>query len=113
MQRNLRLLHANLQSARLHGAGQGQAQRRHRSLGRRHRNAAATARGGDAQKTPMRSGGQYVAKTFPMIQDAGTGPQKRLSSESPRLSPIMKYSPLGIVIVCGMLHSGAPPQGSM
>ena len=35
-------------------------------------------------------GGQYVANAPPMIQSRGTGPQKRLSSEAPRLSPIMK-----------------------
>lgn len=39
---------------------------------------------------PMRLGGQYVAKALPMIQSRGIGPQKRLSSEAPRLSPIMK-----------------------
>src|SRR4051812_3695589 len=33
-----------------------------------------------------------------MIHLRGTGPQNRLSSELPRLSPIMKYMPLGTVI---------------
>src|SRR3954447_26628490 len=33
-----------------------------------------------------------------MIHLRGTGPQKRLSSEFPRLSPIRKYIPLGTVI---------------
>src|SRR3954454_20469694 len=33
-----------------------------------------------------------------MIHLRGTGPQKRLSSEFPRLSPIRKYMPLGTVI---------------
>jgi hypothetical protein len=40
--------------------------------------------------SPMRFGGQYVANALPMIQSRGTGPQKRLSSDEPRLSPIMK-----------------------
>jgi hypothetical protein len=42
------------------------------------------------QSTPMRFGGQYVAKAPPMIQLSGTGPQKRLSSDAPRLSPMRK-----------------------
>src|SRR5690348_3110546 len=54
----------------------------------------------------MELGGQYVATALPMIQLRGTGPQKRLSSESPRLSPIRKYMPLGTVIVF-RLHSAA------
>ena len=49
-----------------------------------------------------------MAKAPPMIQSSGTGPQKRLSSEEPRLSPIMKYSPAGIVIVFG---KSQPPPG--
>ena len=36
----------------------------------------------------MRLGGQYVANALPMTQFTGTGPQKRLSSEAPRLSPM-------------------------
>src|SRR5215207_4373219 len=39
-----------------------------------------------------------------MIQSRGTGPQKRLSSELPRLSPIRKYMPFGTVIAL-RLHS--------
>ena len=46
----------------------------------------------------MRCGGQYVKKALPMIHFFGTGPQSRLSSLSPRLSPIMKKWPGGIVI---------------
>ncbi len=42
-----------------------------------------------------------------MIQSLGTGPQKRLSSLEPRLSPIMKYISGGIVIVFG--RSQPPP----
>jgi hypothetical protein len=40
--------------------------------------------------SPIRFGGQYVANALPMIQSRGTGPQNRLSSDAPRLSPIMK-----------------------
>src|SRR3954454_12484472 len=47
-----------------------------------------------------------------MIHFSGTGPQKRLSSEEPRLSPIMKYIPAGIVISVGKSHPSPPPQGS-
>src|SRR2546421_892468 len=61
----------------------------------------------------MRPGGQYVANAAPMIHFFGTGPQKRLSSEEPRLSPIMKYSSLGTVIGRGKLHSSPPVQGLM
>src|SRR3954453_1516218 len=43
-----------------------------------------------------------------MIHLRGTGPQKRESSELPRLSPIRKYEPCGTVIV-SRLHS-APAQ---
>src|SRR4051812_12914740 len=46
-------------------------------------------------------GGQYVAKAPPMIHSRGTGPQNRLSSDSPRLSPIMNQCPAGILIVRG------------
>ena len=50
----------------------------------------------------------------PMIQLRGTGPQKRLSSLNPRLSPIMKYSFGGIVIGLGMSQGVPdPPQGLM
>ena len=57
--------------------------------------AARAARSGHGRRqarysSPMRFGGQYVAKALPMIQSRGTGPQKRLSSDEPRLSPIMK-----------------------
>src|SRR4051794_33119912 len=47
-----------------------------------------------------------------MIHFSGTGPQKRLSSEEPRLSPIMKYIPEGIVIWVGKSQPSPPPQGS-
>src|SRR5690349_18283810 len=47
-----------------------------------------------------------------MIHFLGTGPQKRLSSEEPRLSPIMKYIPAGIVISVGKSQPSPPPQGS-
>src|SRR6478609_1533734 len=40
-----------------------------------------------------------------MIHLRGTGPQKRLSAELPRLSPIMKYSPAG-TLISFRLHSG-------
>src|SRR5436305_2111996 len=46
----------------------------------------------------MRSGGQYVAMALPMIHARGTGPQKRLSLELSRLSPMRKYSPGGMTI---------------
>src|SRR5207253_9220998 len=59
----------------------------------------------------MRFGGQYVAKAPPMIHLRGTGPQNRLSSDSPRLSPIMNQWPGGIVIGVGKLHSGLGPHG--
>ncbi len=49
----------------------------------------------------MRCGGQYVKKAFPMIQFFGTGPHVRLSSLSPRLSPIIKKWPGGMVISRG------------
>ena len=42
-----------------------------------------------------------------MIQLRGTGPQKRLSSDSPRLSPIMNQCPAGILMGTGRLH---PPS---
>src|SRR6478736_8400931 len=48
-----------------------------------------------------------------MIHSLGTGPQKRLSSLAPRLSPIMKYMSGGIVIVFGLLQASALPQGLM
>src|SRR6266540_1081759 len=48
-----------------------------------------------------------------MIQLRGTGPQNRLSSLKPRLSPIMKYSFGGIVIGFGMLHPFPPSHGLM
>ena len=55
----------------------------------------------------MRFGGQYVANAPPMIHFFGTGPQKRESSDAPRLSPIMKNIPLGTTMVFGKSHS--PP----
>src|ERR1700738_1676090 len=48
-----------------------------------------------------------------MTQLSGTGPQKRLSSDSPRLSPIMKYSPGGTLIDCGNVQVPPGPQGAM
>lgn len=42
-----------------------------------------------------------------MIQLVGRGPQNLLSSELPRLSPIMNQWPTGILIGVGKLHSGA------
>src|SRR3954447_26810022 len=56
----------------------------------------------------MSFGGQYVATALPMIHLRGTGPQKRLSSELPRLSPIRKYDPRGTVI--GLRLHSAPGQ---
>src|SRR3954470_9558517 len=47
-----------------------------------------------------------------MIHFSGTGPQKRLSSEEPRLSPIMKYIPEGILISVSKSQPSPPPQGS-
>ena len=47
----------------------------------------------------------------PMSHFCGTGPQNRLSSDSPRLSPIMKYSPGGTVNVSGKVHSPVIVQG--
>ncbi len=52
-----------------------------------------------------RSGGQYVAKAGPMIESVGTGPQNLLSSDSPRLSPIMNQCPGGILIVLGNVQA--------
>src|ERR1700741_3159617 len=43
-----------------------------------------------------------------MIHPVGTGPQNRLSSDSPRLSPIMNQWPGGILIGVGKLHFGSP-----
>ena len=48
-----------------------------------------------------------------MIHDPRIGPQKRLSSDSPRLSPIMKYSPEGILIVPEKLQIAGARHGSM
>src|SRR3954447_11966856 len=39
-----------------------------------------------------------------MIHLRGTGPQKRLSSDSPRLSPIMNQCPAGTLMGIGRLH---------
>src|SRR4051795_8755247 len=39
-----------------------------------------------------------------MMDLRGTGPQKRLSSDSPRLSPIMNQCPGGIVMGVGIVH---------
>src|SRR3954452_6357855 len=57
----------------------------------------------------MEPGGQYVATALPMIQARGTGPQKRLSSELPRLSPIRKYSPAG-TLTGERVHSPPPHE---
>src|SRR5260370_23658336 len=43
-----------------------------------------------------------------MIHRVGTGPQNRLSSDSPRLSPIMNQCPGGTLICWGKLHLGSP-----
>src|ERR1017187_10173615 len=48
-----------------------------------------------------------------MIQLVGTGPQNLLSSDSPRLSPIMNQCPAGILIGTGKLHSGLVPHWRM
>ena len=50
----------------------------------------AAPEGAVSAPRPIRFGGQYVKKATPMTHLSGTGPQKRLSSDSPRLSPIMK-----------------------
>ena len=47
-------------------------------------------RGIQAQSVPRSDGGQKDTTALPMIHSRGTGPQKRLSSELPRLSPIRK-----------------------
>src|SRR5919198_5326940 len=39
-----------------------------------------------------------------MMLSRGTGPQNRLSSDSPRLSPIMNQCPGGMVIGVGNVH---------
>src|SRR3954451_7477863 len=39
-----------------------------------------------------------------MMDLLGTGPQKRLSSDSPRLSPIMNQCPAGMVMGVGSVH---------
>jgi hypothetical protein len=57
---------------------------------RRRRAAASPPARLESYNSPIRFGGQYVANAFPMIQSRGTGPQNRLSSDAPRLSPIMK-----------------------
>src|SRR3954447_13162600 len=46
-----------------------------------------------------------------MIHLRGTGPQNRLSSDSPRLSPIMNQWPGGIVIGVGKSHPVPPSHG--
>ena len=48
-----------------------------------------------------------------MIHPVGTDPQYLLSSDSPRLSPIMNQCPAGIVIGVVKLHSGLEPQALM
>src|SRR4051812_43498078 len=62
---------------------------------------------------PILSGGQYVAKAPPMNHFRGTGPQKRLSSLDPRLSPIMNQCPGGTVIALGYVQPCESPQGSV
>src|ERR1044072_236025 len=57
----------------------------------------------------MRSGGQYVATALPMIHARGTGPQKRLSLELSRLSPMRKYSPRGTTIG-SRVHTGSEDE---
>src|SRR5215218_4115838 len=46
-----------------------------------------------------------------MIHLRGTGPQNRLSSDSPRLSPIMNQWPAGILIGRGKSHPVPPSHG--
>src|ERR687894_1534592 len=48
-----------------------------------------------------------------MIHSRGTGPQKRLSSEAPRLSPIMNQWTAGTVTARGKSHSDPAPHGRM
>src|SRR2546423_15429337 len=47
-----------------------------------------------------------------MIQEVGTGPQLRLSSEPPRSSPSRNHSPDGSWAGTGKLHSWLPPHGA-
>src|SRR4051812_10479621 len=49
----------------------------------------------------------------PTIHSRLTGPKWRLSSDSPRLSPTMKYMPAGTVILRGKSHPSALAQGRM
>ena len=49
------------------------------------------------QKRVRDRGGQTRRSTFPTISDLQIGPQKRLSQESVRLSPMTKYSFAGIL----------------
>src|ERR1039458_8072095 len=48
-----------------------------------------------------------------MIHEVGTGPQNLLSSDSPRLSPIMNQCPAGILMGVGKLQSGFEPHWRM
>src|SRR3954451_19410134 len=48
-----------------------------------------------------------------MIHFLGTGPQNRLSSDFPRLSPIMNQWSGGTVIAVGKLHSSPGWHGAM
>ncbi len=50
---------------------------------------------GTRQSQPRRDSGQTRRKARPMNSFFGIGPMIRESAESPRLSPIMKYSPFG------------------
>src|SRR5436305_5902042 len=61
----------------------------------------------------MCDGGQYFTNAWPMTHEVGIGPQKRLSSDSPRLSPIMKTWPVGTTIVRRKSHEPPGRQGLM
>jgi hypothetical protein len=55
-------------------------------------------------------GARYMAMACPIIQPVGTGPQNLLSSESPRLSPIMNQRPAGISRSCCAPTRGWPAR---
>src|SRR5262249_21398551 len=97
--------------ARQHGT---QATRRHRDpLGQGHRAAPALPRP-RKHSSATTSTQPASASTTPAIHSVGTGPQNRLSSGSPRLSPSMNQWPGGILSGVGKLQSAAPAgQGLM
>src|ERR671930_31201 len=61
----------------------------------------------------MRRGGQYVKNAFPMIHFLGIGPHSRLSALCPRLSPIIKKCPGGMVMSVRKLQMGQVASGRM